>query len=168
MLVVVVGAVGLGIGFLLPAILNAKPQRLPATTDLSPQPGAPFWTPILNQGEPPSDVLAGLVVPQGAKVTSYDNLDGGTSQYDRKATFFVAAPSSDVLGFYNLELPSLGWKLRGAAPTRDHKGTIILAYRFSRDSYEWQLQVGSEPTVNNGKPGSKLSIEAYQTSDAES
>ena len=162
------GAVGLGMGFLLPAILNTKPQRLPATTNLSPEPGASFWTPILNQGEPPSDVLQNLVVPQGAKVTSYDNLDGGTSQYDRRATFFVAAPSSDVLGFYNLELPSLGWKLRGAAPTKDHRGTIILAYRFSSDSYGWQLQVGSEPTLNNGKSGSKLTIEAYQTADDES
>ncbi|MHB1447018.1 MAG: hypothetical protein ACYCZV_15390 [Acidimicrobiales bacterium] len=165
MLVVVVGAVGLGIGFLLPAVLNAKPQHLPATTNLSPEPGASFWTPILNQGEPPSDVLQNLVVPQGAKVTSYANLDGGAGQYDRSATFFVDAPSTDVLGFYNLELPSLGWKLKGAAPTKDHKGTIILAYRFSSDSYEWQLQVGSEPMVSNGQSGSKLTIEAYQVSD---
>ena len=165
MLIVVVGAVGLGIGFLLPAILNAKPQHLPTTTNLSPEPGASFWTPILNQGDPPSDVLQNLVIPQGAKVTSYDNLDGGTSQYDRSATFFVAASSTDVLGFYNVELASLGWKLRGAAPTKDHKGPTILAYRFSHDSYEWQLQVGAEPTVSNGSSGSKLTIEAYQTSD---
>ena len=164
----IVGAVGLGIGLLLPSILNAKPQHLPTTTDLSPQPGGPFWTPILNSGEPPSDVLSNLVVPQGAKVTSYDNLDGGTSQYDRSAVFFVDAASADVLGFYNLELPSLGWKLRGAAPTKDHRGTILLGYRFSSDSYEWQLQVSAEPTVRNGRTGTKLTLEAYQQSDDES
>lgn len=163
----VIGAVGLGIGFLLPSILNARPRPLPVTTDLSAQPAATLWTPILYKGEPPGDVLQNLVVPQGGKVVSYDNLDGGTSQYDRSVTLWVRSDPSDVLGFYHLELPALGWKLRGAAPTADHKGTTILAYRFSHDSYEWQVQASAEPQTRNGVAGTKVVVEAYQQSDDE-
>lgn len=167
MLVVVIGAVGLGIGFLLPSILNARPRQLPATTDLSPEPASALWAPILYQGEPPSDVLANIVVPRGAEGFSYDNLDGGTSQYDRSMTLWVRSDPSDVLGFYHLELPALGWKLRGAAPTQDHKGTTILVYRFSHDSYEWQVQASAEPQTRHGTAGTKVVLEAYQQSDDE-
>jgi hypothetical protein len=163
--VVIVGAVGLGIGFLLPSILHAKPRQLPTTTDLSPQPASTIWTPIVYQGEPPSDVLSNLVVPQGARVVSYDNLDGSTSQYDRSVTLWVDTDPSDVLGFYHVELPALGWKLRGAAPTADRKGTIILGYRFSKDSYQWQIHASAEPETRGGIAGSKVVVEAYQQSD---
>jgi len=164
---VVVAAVGLGIGFLLPSILNAKPRELPVTTDLSPQPAATLWEPILYKGEPPTDVLSNLVVPQGGQDVTYDNRDGGKSQYDRSLTMWVRSDPSDVLGFYHLELPALGWKLRGAAPTQDHKGTTILAYRFSHDSYEWQIQASAEPETRNGVAGTKVVVEAYQQSDDE-
>ena len=164
----IVSAVGLGIGFLLPSILNAKPKALPVTTDLSPQPASTVWNPILYKGQPPSDVLQNLVIPQSGRVLSYDNLDGGTSQYDRSVTLWVHSDPSDVLGFYHLELPALGWKLRGAAPTQDHKGTSILAYRFSKDSYEWQVQASAEPQTRDGVAGTKVVLEAYQQSDDES
>ena len=159
---------GLGIGFLLPSILNAKPRQLPATTDLSPQPAATMWAPLLYKGEPPGDVLQNLVVPQGGQGATYDNLDGGNSQYDRSLTIWVHSDPSDVLGFYRLELPALGWKLRGAAPTQNHRGTTILAYRFSHDSYEWQVQATAEAQTRNGVAGTKVVLEAYQQSDDES
>lgn len=161
-------AVGLGIGFMLPAILNSSPQHLADTTSLIPEPAQPYWKPILYGGEPPSDVLGNLVVPQGVKSTGYDNLDGDVTQYDRSAIFFVAASKSDVIGFYDVELPALGWKIRGAAPTRDHKGTTVLAYRFSKDSYQWDVQVSAEPSTLHGRSGTKLTVEAYQEDDDES
>jgi hypothetical protein len=162
--IVILGA-ALGIGFAADAVFTAKPQHLPTATNLTPKAASGYWTPILNGGEPPSDVLGGLVVPSSAMVTGYDNLDGGGGQYDRSATFFVPAGQEDVIAFYNVELPALGWKLRGAAPTRDGLGTSILAYRFSTDSFQWQVQVGVEPGNHAGRSGSKLTLEAYQLDD---
>lgn len=160
-------AVGLGIGFLA-ATLHQTAHRLPTTTDLSPRPAGAVWAPIEHFGQPPSDVLNNLVIPQIAVSTGYDNLDANAGQYDRSATFFVASSTSDVLGFYNVELPGLGWKLRGSGPTRDHRGTILLAYRFSQDSFTWQVQISVEPVTRAGGHGTKLTVEAYQQTEDES
>ena len=164
---VVLAGVGLGVGFFAASITGSTPRTLPSTTDLSPRSAAPLWQPILNQGQPPSDVVANLSVPVGAVSTGYDNKDAGVSQYDRAADFFVPAGQNDVLGFYALQLPGLGWKIRAAAATSDKRGTQVLADRFSRDSFQWQVEVTVEPGVRGGVRGTRLSLEVTQLSDDE-
>lgn len=158
-------AVGLGLGFFL-SDLGAKPVHLPTTTDLAPVSAQQAWRPMDYNGYPPADVMAGIVIPSTAAVTGYDNIDRGATQYDRSVTFFVPASERDTLGFYAIELPSLGWKIRNANPTPDGRGTRLLAYRYSSDSYEWDLQVSIEPAARGGRSGSQLVIETYQVSDA--
>lgn len=164
---VIAGGVGLGIGFFATS-LRSKEVHLPTTTTLDPQPASAAWKPIDFEGEPPSDVMGSLVIPADAVVVGYDNIDGNVSEYDRSATFFVPAPTRDTLGFYALELPSLGWKVQNANSTPDGRGTRLLAYRSSSDTYQWDLQVSVEPTVRSGHSGTRLILEAYQVDDDDS
>lgn len=163
----VLAGVGLGVGIFAASLTSSTPRTLPSTTDLSPRPAAPLWGPIMNKGQPPSDVVSNLSVPSGAVSTGYDNKDAGLSQYDRVAELWVPAGPNDVLGFYALQLPGLGWQIRAAAATSDKRGTQVLADRFSRDSFRWQVQVTVEPGVRGGVHGTRLSLEATQLSDDE-
>lgn len=164
-LVIVVAGVGLGIGLFAANFTKGNGGPLPSTTDLQPEPAAPFWAPILYKGQPPSDVISNLEVPVGAVSTGYDNLDAGVGQYDRKAAFFAPVAPADVLGFYALELPALGWRIRATGTLRNSPGRQILAYRFSRDSYEWQLKVVAAPATRGPARGTAFSLEAFQVSE---
>jgi hypothetical protein len=166
--VVIVGGVGLGLGLFLANLTKGNGGPLPSTTTLMPESAAPFWKPIMESGQPPADVVGNIQVPVGAVSTGYDNLDGGITQYDRRASFFVPASTSDILGFYALQLPATGWKVRATATIRGHAGRQLLAYRFSKDSYEWQLKIAAEPATRAGTAGTSLTVEAFQVSEDES
>lgn len=163
--VIVVAGLGLGIGFFLAGLTAGNGGPLPASTDLQPQPARTYWSPLVSNGQPPTDVLDNLEVPVGSVSTGYLNRDAGVGQYDREAGFFVPVSPDDVLGFYGLELPSLGWRIRATARTRDGQGRQILAYRFSQDSYEWQLKVVVGPGRRGPARGCNLSLEAFQVSE---
>ena len=142
-------------------------MRLPTRTDLSPRPAAAIWQPIVHKGQPPADVLDNLSVPAGATSTGYDNRDAGVGQYDRLARLFVPAGRDDVLGFYAVQLPGQGWKVRGATSTDGGRGRQVLAYRFSSDTFQWQVEVTVAPAARAGVAGTALTIEVWQLSEDE-
>lgn len=158
---------GLGIGIFAAQLTRSAPVTLPDSTNLDPQPAAPLWQPIVHGGQPPADVVSNLSVPTGTVSTGYLNRDAGVSQYDRVADFFVPAPVNDVLGFYALQLPGLGWKIRAATAVSGGHGTRVLAVRFSRDSFQWQVEVTVNPTTRSGRAGSSLALEVTQLADDE-
>ena len=157
----------MGIGFFVASLTGSSPVKLPTRTDLNPRPAAPVWQPIVHVGEPPADVLDNLSIPAGATATGYDNRDAGVSQYDRLARLFVPAGRDDVLGFYAVQLPGQGWKLRGATSTAAGRGRQVLAYRFSSDSFQWQVEVTVVPATRAGVAGSALTLEVWQLSEDE-
>jgi len=83
----------------------------------------------------------------------------------------VPATPTDVEGFYGAELPAVGWRIRAVAYTADRLGRQVLAYRFSRDSYEWDAKIEIDPvsggTSAGTTAGTRLSVELYQVSDDE-
>jgi hypothetical protein len=166
-LVVLLAGIGLGVGFFVASLTSSSPVTLPSRTDLSPRPVAPLWQPLLYKGQPPVDVLDNLSVPAGAVSTGYDNRDAGVSQYDRLAHLFVPAGRDDVLGFYAVQLPGQGWKIRGASSTAGGRGRQVLAYRFSSDTFQWQVEVTVTPATRAGVAGTALTLEVWQLSEDE-
>jgi hypothetical protein len=166
-LAVIVAGIGLGVGFFAASLTGAPAVTLPTRTDLTPQPAATLWQPIVYKGQPPADVLSNLSVPAGAVSTGYDNRDAGVGQYDRLARLFIPAGRDDVLAFYALQLPGQGWKVRGAASTAGGRGRQVLAYRFSSDSFQWQVKVTVVPATRSGVAGTALSLEVWQLSEDE-
>ena len=167
MLVVLLAGVGLGVGFFVASLTGSKPVTLPSRTDLGPTPAAPLWQPIVHEGQPPADVLDNLSFPSSASSTGYDNRDAGVSQYDRLARLFVPADRDDVLGFYALQLPGQGWKIRAADSSSGGRGRQVLAYRFSSDTFQWQVEVTVVPASRHGVSGTNLTVEVWQLSEDE-
>jgi hypothetical protein len=166
-LVVLIAGIGLGVGFFVASLTSASSVTLPTRTDLSPRPAAALWGPIVHTGQPPADVLDNLSVPAGTTATGYDNRDAGVSQYDRLAHLFVPAGRDDVLGFYAVQLPGQGWKIRAATSTAGGHGRQVLAYRFSSDTFQWQAEVTVVPATRRGVRGTALTLEVWQLSEDE-
>ena len=166
-----VGGVGLGVGFFLTQLHSPNAPPLTTRTDLAPSAIETDWHPMLHVGQPPSDVIGTMVVPLKAIVTGYHNRDQGVQQYDRSLDLFVPAPPIDVEGFYGSELPALGWRIRAVAYSGNRQGRQVLGYRFSRDSYEWDARIvvdpGTRSTPTGTESGTSLTVELYQVSDDE-
>jgi hypothetical protein len=98
------------------------------------------FKPIVGPDNPPSDVVAAIVLPESSERTSYENYDGGQSTYDRSATFAVAQSPKTVVNFYVDELKRAGWgKVSNFADTSG--GTQLFATREGSDGYYWQIGV---------------------------
>lgn len=167
MLVVLLAGIGLGVGFFVASLTGSSPVTLPSRTDLSPRAASPLWQPLVHKGQPPVDVLDNLSIPSGATSTGYESRDAGVSQYDRLARLFVPAGRDDVLGFYAVQLPGQGWKIRAATSTAGGRGRQVLAYRFSSDSFQWQVEVTVVPATRAGVGGTALTLEVWQLSEDE-
>ncbi len=99
---------------------------------------------ISSGGVPPSDVLAGLVVPNGARIVGTTTHDAGVDQYDRSLELQVTTSSGELLKFYRTELRRARWSVLGTYPLPT-TGSEVLAQRASSDGYEWEIGVEVTP-----------------------
>jgi len=72
-----------------------------------------------------------------------------------------------VLGFYAVQLPGQGWKIRASDSTSGGRGRQVLAGRFSADTFQWQVEVTVVPATRNGVSGTNLALEVWQLSEDE-
>jgi hypothetical protein len=99
---------------------------------------------ISSGGVPPSDVVAGLVVPNGARIVGSTTHDAGVDQYDRSLELQVTTSSGELLKFYRTELRRARWSVLGTYPLPT-SGSEVLAQRSSSDGYEWEIGVEVTP-----------------------
>lgn len=177
--VVVIGGIALSLavdkpGSSVPSAV--QPQRLPGQR-LAAVPAKGALRTIAALGEPPTNIVQALVVPEGSLVTSHENLDQSAGPFDRSITLTVSAPPSEVLSFFEAEMAHHHWSEIGRPPVGTSKNAADqLFYQLAgQDTYYWQVGLTLTPSVptltpalgggNQSAPGTTLLLELNQAQD---
>ena len=104
--------------------------------------------PITVSGDPPSDIVAALVLPKGSAFKPGSTVDQSVESYDETIGFTVSDSQAQLLTFYKAELPAQGW----TSLSEPHDSTAprddeVLAQHASDDGNYWQLGVEIAPTA---------------------
>ena len=123
-----------------PVVHTAKGSPLRAV------PARPDLHPIISGGLPPGDVLDAIVLPKGARSQGIVKAGEGVGSYSQAMVFTSTASESDLIAFYKIELPALGWKVLQAGPPHGSPGYEVLAQRPGSDGNYWELGALISPT----------------------
>jgi hypothetical protein len=159
--VLVIVVAGLAVGLTRGAGIGggSAPVGSAPPPSLNPQPAAPFFAPVMANGQPPTDVMNALVVPTGASATSTSNYDRGGGPYDRGVSFTAPASVDQLLNFFRFELAANNWSSRTEAPARGGPGTQVLARHKSNDGFYWE--VGVTVRQSPGQPSGATSTNQF-------
>ena len=99
---------------------------------------------IVNQGEPPTDIVQALAAPTGASAVPNSTTNRGVELYDRSIRIQVPASQQDVIGFYRAQLPFMHWTRLSEGPKNsDYQ---LLFQHPGSDGHEWEIGVTVSPT----------------------
>jgi hypothetical protein len=120
---------------------------------------------IVDNSEPPADIIGNLGVPRESKVTGVQNSDRHTAQFDRTVRLSSQLAQPQVTEAYRRMLHAVGWKViyEGPAPQGVRGATEILAKRGSADGFYWEVGVVVSPTTPTGS--TPYSVEVLETPD---
>jgi len=171
---IILGIVGfISIGGALLALLGQGPKSVPSTIasppglDLPAAHAAADLRQITVDEEPPSDIVAALVVPAGATMTAHTIPDLQTL-YDGSITLSVPATPSTTLAFYQYELAHDGWRVTETVAAVGG-GRDVYADHDSEDGYTWEVSVDVSartgaitPALNGGDTPAETSSVAIR------
>lgn len=100
--------------------------------------------PVVRSEEPPTDVLAALVVPKGTVAVPGTATQRGVGLYDATIDLQVPAPELDAITFFRTELKAALWSLTSTGPSGT--GYQVLAQHPGSDGYEWEVGFTISPT----------------------
>jgi hypothetical protein len=164
------GFIGLGSG---PAKTNSG--SLVSGTGLHAVAASKVFRAVTSDGEPPSDILAALVVPASASETKTEILGGGVDLYDASVYLSVPAAKDDVVSFFKTELRLLGWGERSSSAASG-SGTQLLGRHASSDGFYWEVGVTVAPANTSVSPAlgggpvtiaSSVVVRLFEVSDIE-
>jgi len=147
------GLIGGGISAALTTsgVANPAPTRSLVTArgaGIKAVPGRGDLRPIIAGGQPPSDILNVIPVPQAATVKAGSATDNGIGLYDHSLSFAIPVSEQKVITFFRAELKALKWHLvTQGPPPHGTPGYRIVGQHPSSDGYEWELGVTVAPTA---------------------
>ena len=120
---------------------------------------------IVDNSEPPADIIGQLGIPQESMVTGILNSDRHTAQFDRTVRLTSQLAQPQVTEAYRRMLHAVAWKIiyEGPAPQGVPGATEILAKLGSSDGFYWEVGVVVSPTTPAG--ATHYSVEVLQTPD---
>jgi len=120
---------------------------------------------IVDNSEPPSDIIGNLGVPRESTVHGLVNSDQHAAQFDRTVDLTSELAQPQVTEAYRRMLAAAGWKViyEGSAPQGAAGSTEILATRGSSDGFYWEVGVVASPTTPLGS--TPYSVEVFETPD---
>jgi hypothetical protein len=120
---------------------------------------------IVNNDEPPADIIGNLGVPRESVVHGVINSDQHTAQFDRTVDLSSQLAQPQVVEAYRRMVTAVGWKViyQGAAPQGQAGADEILATKGSADGFYWEVGIVVSPTRATGS--TPYSVEVFETSD---
>ena len=120
---------------------------------------------IVDNSEPPADIIGNLGIPQESTVTGIVNSDRHTTQFDRTVKLGSQLTQAQVIEVYRRLLHAVAWKIiyEGPAPQGVPGATEILAKLGSSDGFYWEVGVVASPTTPAGV--THYSVEVLETPD---
>ncbi len=145
----VVGLVGAGLsgGPPSPTRLAPRPASpVPGTGGLVPAAARGLFAPVVTASEPPTDILAAVVVPRGTSAAPGSAVQRGVGLFDATVRTEVPAGEQQVITFFRTELAAGRWHVLQAG-SQSGGGYQILAQHPGSDGYEWEIGVTLSPTL---------------------
>ncbi len=170
-LLLVVGTAAVGFGFMIASALQRQPTPAPA-----PRPAASSSESGLTAraatsdfrprgGEPPSDVLAALPVPEGSVAAPLVDKDAGGSTYDRSVSYRTTATYQQVVAFYLYSLAARKWTVQGDVQATGISGEQIISRHSGSDGFYWEAGITVyRPRAAASSP-TRFAIRLYQVDD---
>jgi len=120
---------------------------------------------IVDNAEPPADIIGNLGIPRESAVLGVINSDQHTAQFDRTVRLSSQLAQPQLTEAYRRMLVAVGWKVsyQGPAPQGVPGATEILAKRGSSDGFYWELGTVVSPTTPTGS--TPYSVELFETGD---
>jgi len=120
---------------------------------------------IVDNGEPPTDIIGNLGIPRESVVHGVINSDRHTAQFDRTVDLTSQLAQPQVAEAYRRMETAVGWKViyQGAAPQGPAGADEVLATKGSADGFYWEVGVVVSPTTPTGS--TPYSVEVLETPD---
>ncbi|MHB8439159.1 MAG: hypothetical protein ACYDD4_08360 [Acidimicrobiales bacterium] len=142
------------------------------TGGLVPTAAASLLGAITTGDQPPSNVIASLVIPHGTRAVPGSSLDHTLGLFDRSMRVQVPATATDVIAFFRAELPAGAWKVQSAIPQPGGSYQFIAQHPGS-DGYEWEVGLTLASTFASvvpqvtvpGSGATVVTIRLYASSD---
>jgi hypothetical protein len=104
-------------------------------------------SPIVMSGEPPSNIINSVSVPEGTVLVSHQNNSAAADQYDEQ----VGLRSDDTQGalqtFYTKDMRHQGWQIFDVGAADHNPGaTEVLGKKAGDDGFFWEMGAVISPT----------------------
>jgi len=126
---------------------------------------------ITVSGQPPSNIVNAVSVPEGATRTSYaNNSAAAQGAYDAQITLRADASQAVLENFYQKVMKKQGWQILSTGPA-DHVagGLEVLGKKAGSDGFYWEMGAVISPTsFGAGAPAAgatSFSLELLQEQD---
>ena len=130
------------------------------------EPGLAF-APYVTNGEPPSDILASVVLPSGISAPKALHDSGQPTSFDRSLRFSSNASQAPLYTFFRKQLIGRGWKIFSTGAPVGSPGVQMLGQKGGSDSWFWIQGVTISPTTfsADGHQSTSVTVRLYQASE---
>ena len=120
---------------------------------------------IVNNGQPPADIIGNLGVLKRSTVGTAVNSDQHVAQFNRTVTLTSLLAQGQVIEAYTKMFRAVGWQIiySGPAPQGTPGSTEVLAKRGSGGGFYWETGVVVSPTTPTGS--TPYSLQLFETPD---
>ncbi len=131
-----------------PVKVGGAPSAVPGTT-LRAESAAGLLSPIVESGEPPTNIRNAVSVPVGSQRLSHqDNSGDGAGQFDSQVVFRSADSQGALLVFFAADMKLQGWQVFDRGPAANDPGALeVLGKLAGSDGYYWEMGATVSPTT---------------------
>jgi hypothetical protein len=133
---------------------TSKSIRAIAGSSLRAVSAAPALAVITQSGEPPSNILNSVSLPEGSARVSHQNNSAAADQFDAQIGLINNASQAAIRTFYLSDMKAQGWQIFEIGPADHDPGALeVLGKKAGSDGFFWEMgAVVSATTFGAGAP----------------
>jgi hypothetical protein len=125
---------------------------------------------ITVSGQPPSNIINAVSVPQGSALVAHVNNSDAAQEYDSQIGLRANQSQSAVEQFYRQAMDKQGWQISSTGPADHHPGSLeVIGKKAGSDGFFWTMGVVVAPTTfGSNAPATgatSFTIELFQQPD---
>ena len=131
-----------------PVTRSTSPIPVPGVT-VPTESTASQLSPIVEAGEPPTNIRNAVFVPVGSIRLSHRDNSGEAAQFDSQVSFRSDDSQGTLLAFFAAEMKAQGWRVfdRGPAGANNPGALEVLGKLAGSDGYYWEMGAVIEATT---------------------
>ena len=130
-----------------PVTRSTSPIPVPGVT-VPAESAASQLSPIVEAGEPPTNIRNAVFVPVGSIRLSHRDNSGEAAQFDSQVSFRSDDSQGTLLAFFAAEMKAQGWQVFDRGPAANNPGALeVLGKLAGSDGYYWEMGAVIEATT---------------------